>query len=127
MTALPGKSFRFPRALRLRHKQDFDLVFSEGRRCSVGPLTVHARANGQDHCRLGLAVSRRFGNAVRRNAFKRRLREAFRLCHSELPSGYDLVATARQHDIAGTRKYQQWLQEAASRIDQQCRRIPRTF
>ncbi len=33
----------------------------------------------QEHARLGLAVSRKYGNAVRRNKLKRCLRETFRI------------------------------------------------
>lgn len=49
-----------------------------GRRISCGGIRLVYRRNSLGHARLGLAVSRRFGNAVQRNRFKRRIREAFR-------------------------------------------------
>jgi ribonuclease P protein component len=46
--------------------------------------------------RLGMAVSRRVGNAVVRNRIKRFIREAFRLMlRSALPPGTALVVIAR--------------------------------
>lgn len=40
--------------------------------------------------RLGITVTRRFGDAHRRNRFKRIVREAFRLSYKEMMSGVDL-------------------------------------
>jgi len=37
------------------------------------------RVNDMGHARLGMAVSRRYGNAVHRNRLKRQVRECFRL------------------------------------------------
>jgi len=41
--------------------------------------------------RIGIVVGRRFGRAVRRNRFKRLVREAFRLRQAEWPDGFDVV------------------------------------
>lgn len=82
---------RFRPRERLRKGADFRRVFQRGKVLSDRVLRVHACCNGLAYNRLGLAVSRRVGSAVRRNRFKRLMREAFRLSKPELPTGYDLV------------------------------------
>jgi ribonuclease P protein component len=56
---------------------------------------VHAFPNEHGNPRLGLSVSRKVGNAVTRNAVRRRLREVFHSCISEIAGDMDLVVSAR--------------------------------
>jgi len=100
MTArAPGEPRRltFRRAQRLSGRAAFDRVHQEGLRAGRGPLLVLARPNGLEHARLGVSAPRRLGDAVARNAVKRRLREAFRTLAPEMPGGYDLVVRVRPH------------------------------
>lgn len=52
--------------------------------------------NNLGHSRMGLVVSRKMGNAVRRNRWKRLLREAYRLRRLQLPEGMDMVVIPRK-------------------------------
>jgi ribonuclease P protein component len=47
--------------------------------------------------RLGIAASRKVGNAIVRNRIKRGVREWFRHNRSGLPADLDLVVIARRH------------------------------
>src|SRR5262245_17718114 len=88
-------AFRFRKAEHLRSPLDFRRIYDAG--CSVRDslLTIFAGRNDLPHCRLGLSVSRKVGNAVTRNRFRRLLREAFRLTKHKLPPGLDLILIPR--------------------------------
>jgi ribonuclease P protein component len=75
----------FPKAARLLTPREFDRVFS--RRCAMSDdrIVLHASLGITEGPRLGLVVSRKVGNSVVRNRWKRLLREAFRLTREELP------------------------------------------
>ena len=111
--ACPKKSYRFPASYRLHGRLAFAAVFGARVWRTVGPITVYGLPNGLDHLRLGLSVSRRVGNAVRRNRIKRLLREAFRLGQSDWRAGYDLVVTVRAHGPLALADYQRMLATAA--------------
>jgi ribonuclease P protein component len=82
----------FPRSARLLRPPEFRNVFDRGRSHSDRWLIVYALDRGDGAApRLGLVVGRKYGNAVCRSAFRRRMREAFRKRRAELPAGHDLV------------------------------------
>jgi ribonuclease P protein component len=85
----------FPAVLRLKSPAEFKAVYDRKKSVSDGRLIVYAAENGRSHPRLGVSVSRKVGNAVVRNRYKRLFREAFRLTRSELPPGADLVLIPR--------------------------------
>ena len=84
-------SFRFTAADRIRKQADFDRIYKSRLFAADDVLVVNADVNALDRTRLGLSVSRKVGNAVVRNKWKRLIREAFRLSRETLPSGLDLV------------------------------------
>jgi ribonuclease P protein component len=89
---------RFGAEYRLRRRTDFLRVRRLGLRFQTAHFVIYlAQLPDQPQARLGLAVSRRMGNAVVRNRIKRRLRESFRCAlRAVLPPGTAMVAIARE-------------------------------
>ncbi|WP_346380637.1 ribonuclease P protein component [Acidithiobacillus sp.] len=85
---------RFTREDRLRQKVAIQRTLKQGRKKVFPELVIYALRNELPHPRLGLAVSRKVGNAVVRNRIKRRLREAFRQ-QPVRTRGRDVMVVAR--------------------------------
>ncbi len=88
-------SHRFPRAVRLLRRAEFEAVYRGGRRRSSAQFAAFARGNGLAHSRIGISVKKASGGAVVRNRIKRRIREMVRQNFSEIPSGWDIVIHPR--------------------------------
>jgi ribonuclease P protein component len=93
-------------AQRLRRREDFAATIRNGRRAGRGALVVHyLQSEDMDETtepapRAGFVVSKAVGNAVVRNAVKRRLRHLVRPRLADLPPGAVVVVRA-QPDAAG--------------------------
>jgi len=91
-------AFSFPRAHRLVRRSDFLNCYDAGQRYFSRYFiffVLYDRAlPGQ--WRLGLAVTRKSGNAVWRNRIKRVVRECFRLHQRGIPQGLDIVVVPRR-------------------------------
>ena len=81
--------------MRLTDSPEFERVYRQGTAYRGKLFSVHAFPNEHGNSRLGLSVSRKVGTAVTRNTVRRRLKEVFRACSSEIPGNLDLVVSAR--------------------------------
>ncbi|MBA3957597.1 MAG: ribonuclease P protein component [Parachlamydiaceae bacterium] len=76
--------------MRLCKRYQYQRMASATHRHTGRWIIVDALENKLSHTRLGITASKRYGKAHDRNRFKRMVREAFRLCHKQLPVGFDL-------------------------------------
>ncbi|MFV1965293.1 MAG: ribonuclease P protein component [Pirellulaceae bacterium] len=113
---------RFGKPLRLRRQSDFDRVYRSQAYAVDQVLVVRGRNNDLAHCRLGISVSRKVGNAVVRNRWKRLIREAFRLARLQLPQGLDLVVRPRKGAVPKFESIQRSLPRLARQIAHRLRR-----
>ena len=80
---------------RLTDSPEFERVYRQGTAYRGRLFSVHAFPNEIGTPRLGLSVSKKVGNAVTRNAVRRRLREVFYSTIRRIPRSLDLVVSAR--------------------------------
>jgi len=110
-------SGRFPPSFRLRRAGEFQKVFAARSSVADGAVILFALPNELPHCRLGLSVSKKVGNAVIRNRWKRLIREAFRQSQPELPGGFDIVVLPQRNvDVRTVNHLEQSLKRLMTKI-----------
>ena len=107
---------RFPKSVRILRQFEFDRVHSSQYYAADDTLVIKAVENGMRVSRLGLSVGRRVGNAVVRNRWKRRIREAFRIQRTTLPAGLDLVVRPRKGGICQSKAIKHSIRKLVEKI-----------
>lgn len=107
-----------PASRRIRHRNAFQQVFRVGSVAADSVLVVHAlRSSGITQ--LGISVSRKTGNAVTRNRWKRLIREAFRMNYTRLPPNMCLIVRPRKGASPELTAITQSLIRLSKRLDKQ--------
>jgi len=93
----------FSQAHRLRKSFEFQRIKQFGHKRRNHAFWMQAFTNANLHVpKLGIIVTRKFGNAVARNHAKRIFREIFRRNLDQIPSNFQIIILPRKpmHDLA---------------------------
>ncbi len=82
---------RLTRGERITRQAEIDACYRQGRRYAGRLLRIHAKASELPHPRLAISVPGRLCDSVRRNRWKRLIREAFRLHKEDFGPRIDIV------------------------------------
>lgn len=96
------ETFSLRKSEKIRKRSDFQAVYEKGKRIHSKSFIVLLSRNDKGTARFGITVSKKVGNAVRRNRIKRLVREFFRLNRDRIPESTDVVIIARK-DLSLTR------------------------
>jgi ribonuclease P protein component len=89
-------NYAFPKLCRIRKSWEYQRVWKMGCRLHTPHFILLLAENGAIDSRLGLTVSRKVGNAVKRNRVKRLVREFFRQYKKNFPVKVDFSVVAKK-------------------------------
>ena len=92
-------SLRWQKDKRLLKRSEYQLCYNLGEKQFTKLFVIFAKK--ASHMKVGMAVSKKIGNAVARNRVKRVLREFFRLNQEKIPH-LELVIVPKRHVRAQT-------------------------
>lgn len=93
------KGFSFTKKERLLKRPEFLAVTEVGKKFHTKSFIVFVNPNTLDISRMGITVSRKVGNSVKRNRIKRLIREFFRLNKAGIETGIDIVVIAKKEAV----------------------------
>ena len=83
----------------LKKNYEFQNVLAKGKFYIGKQITIYICKNKENINKIGIAVSTKTCNAVKRNRIKRLIRENYKLIKDELNTGYNIVFLWNRKDI----------------------------
>lgn len=84
------------KAYRVKKETEFQKVFHQGKSTANRQFVIYVlNKPNQPHFRVGLSVGKKIGNAVTRNAVKRKIRQSLTELKGELKADKDFIVIAR--------------------------------
>lgn len=88
--------YRMRKSFRVKKEKEFQRVFHHGSSKANRQFVVYVLPKeGQPHFRVGLSVGKKMGNAVMRNAIKRKIRQALLEIKPDIKAEIDFIVIAR--------------------------------
>jgi ribonuclease P protein component len=87
------------RTVPLKKNFEFMRAYKKGRFFVGKYLILYLVPNRKGNSRLGIAASKKIGKSVRRNRYRRLIKENYRLIEDRVKPGFDMVFVARSQDI----------------------------
>ncbi len=81
---------------KIKSNKDFKKIYLSNRYSVSKYFVIYCLKNNLSYTRLGFTVSKKHGNAVRRNRIRRRMQEVFRTNNFIFNDNYDIVIVARK-------------------------------
>ena len=75
----------------LKKNYEFKRVFQKGKSYATKNVKIYIFNNTTKENKIGVAISVKAGNAVKRNKVKRLIRESYRTINKDLKKGYNMV------------------------------------
>lgn len=75
----------------LKKNYEFQNVLTKGKFYIGKQITIYIAENKRQINQIGIAISKKTCNAVKRNHIKRKIRENYRLIQNKLKQGYNIV------------------------------------
>ncbi len=80
----------------VKSNRDFDKIIKTGKRLKNKHYIIYYKENNLDYSRFGISVSKKLGNAVFRNKYKRKIRSIVDNCRKSLQNNFDYVIIMRR-------------------------------
>lgn len=86
---------------RVKRNEDFQTIIHKKKSVVSRCFVLYYMENNLDHCRIGISVSKKLGNAVVRNKIKRQVREISNVVFDK-KKAYDYVVIVRNNYLNKT-------------------------